>query len=87
MVVSVRTTPASFWYQIGAALDAAGIALHQHAMAGGGLDVEHDVGLLGQCQRPPGDMAHDHFAVAGWRGRWRQNALQRSMTESRFFSK
>ena len=61
---------------IGAALDAAGIALHQHAMAVGGLDIEHDVGLLGQRQRPPGDMADDHLAVAcGWAGGGKRAAM------------
>ena len=49
---------------IRSALDAAGIALHQDAMAGGGLDIEHHVGLLGQRERPPGDVADDHAAVA-----------------------
>ncbi len=49
---------------IRSALDAAGIALHQDAMAGGGLDVEHHVGLLGQRERPPGGVADHHAAVA-----------------------
>ncbi len=52
---------------VGAALDAAGIALHEHAVAGGGLDIEHHVGLLGERQRPPGDVADHHLAIA--RGR------------------
>ena len=46
------------------ALDAAGIALHQDAMSGDGLDVEHHVGLLGQRERPPGGVADNHAAVA-----------------------
>ena len=49
---------------VGAALDPAGIALDQHAMAGGGLDIEHHVGLLGERQRPPGDVADHHLAIA-----------------------
>ncbi len=43
------------------------IALDQHSMTVFGLDVEHHVGLLGKRERPPGDMADDHLAVA-WAG-------------------
>src|SRR4051794_18606910 len=49
---------------IGAAFDSPGVALHEHAMPAGGLDVEPDVGLLGERERPPGDVTDHYFAVA-----------------------
>ena len=49
---------------IRAALDAAGITLHEDAVSVLGLDVDPDVSLLGECKRPPGDVPDHHLAVA-----------------------
>ncbi len=49
---------------VGSALDAAGIALDEHAMAGGGLDIEHHVSLLGERQGPPRNVADHHLSIA-----------------------
>ena len=48
---------------IGAALDGAGVALHEDAVAVGGLHVDPDIGLFGEGEGPPSHMADDHFAV------------------------
>ncbi len=50
---------------VGAALNAAGIGLHQNAVTLRRLNVEHDVGLLGQGERPPGGVRDHHVPVAG----------------------
>src|ERR1051326_1029479 len=49
---------------VGAAFDSAGITLHQHTMTIHRLDIKHDVGLLGQSERPPGHVTDHHPAVA-----------------------
>ena len=50
-----------------AALDAAGIGLHEHAVALGRLDVEPDVVEVGRVEAEHGDVAEDDLAVGGGR--------------------
>jgi len=52
---------------IGSTLDAAGITLHQHTMAGGRLDIDHHVSLFGERERPPCGVPDDHAAIASGR--------------------
>src|ERR1035437_2709746 len=49
---------------IRAALDAAGVTLHEHAVSVLGLDVEPDISLFGESKWPPGDVTDHHLAIA-----------------------
>ncbi len=66
-----------------AAHDAAGVGLHQHAMAPARLDVEPDVVVVSVEQVPHGDVAEDDLAVGrGGAGR-REGAAVRFLGASR----
>ena len=68
---------------IQAAHDAAGVGLHEHAMAAGRLDVEPDVVVVGVEQVPHRDVAEDDLAVGrGGPGR-REGAAMRFLGPNR----
>ena len=77
IVVSQTTMPAIVHVIIQAAHDAAGVGLHQDAMAAGRLDVEPDVVVVGVEQVPHGDVAEDDLAVGRGRPGRREGATVR----------
>ncbi len=83
IVVSQTTMPAIVHVIIQAAHDAAGVGLHQDAMAPRRLDVEPDVVVVGVEQVPHGDVAEDDLAVGrGGPGR-REGAAMRFLGANR----